>query len=168
MLLDITSKHEMTYHEWMSRSTPLANAGSPLALWLSAILSATFKKIELLQQDSAGKDVSLALHDPLCVWYVLGRSVLDWKLASGGSEDIRIETSGQWTRGMCVIDRRNRKRMENEGGAGSIETEVGTEEISGDAGKWLSDGAGNRIRRIVGGLGKKRFSTSLLDMILVE
>ena len=152
----MTTQHELTENEWKSATEQVLEAGSPVAEWLNAILSVTFKKIRLLQEDS-NKGVALALHDPLCIWYTLNRLNLDWKTAAGDHEDIRIETSGQWTRGMCVIDRRNRKRLANDGGAG---------EVSGDAGSWLMDGFGNRVRRIVSGVGKTPFSTSLLNKVI--
>ena len=146
----------MTENEWKSATLPLLEAGSPLAEWLNAILSVTFQKIRLLQEDSSNT-VALALHDPLCIWYTMNRLSLDWQTAASNHEDIRIETSGQWTRGMCVVDRRNRKRLVNDGGTG---------EISGDAGSWLTEGFGNRVRRIVSGVGDTPFSTSLLNRIL--
>jgi hypothetical protein len=33
-----------------------------------------------------------------------------WVYSANSPEDIRIDACGQWTRGMCVIDRRNRPR----------------------------------------------------------
>lgn len=157
-LTDLTSQHELSQDDWEAASSPLSQAGSPLAEWLNAILSVTFKKIRILQADSSNK-VALALHDPLCIWYALNRSSLDWQAASGGNEDIRIESNGQWTRGMCVTDRRNRKRIENDGGAGNI---------SGDAGSWLREGSGNHVRRITSGVGSIPFSKSLLSRILAR
>ena len=154
----MTSQHELTENDWNTASFKFSQAGSPLAEWLNAILSVTFEKIRLLQANSSN-EVALALHDPLCIWYALNRSSLAWQAASGGHEDIRVESSGQWTRGMCVVDRRNRKRMENEGGAG---------EVSGDAGSWLTEGSGNHVRRIVSGVGKTPFSKSLLSTILAQ
>ena len=153
--LDITSLHELNSSEWASASKPLLEAGSPLAEWLNAILSATFAKIQSLHAKPS-ETVGLALHDPLCIYYVLNRSSLDWQFTSGGAEDIRIETTGQWTRGMCVVDRRNRKRMIDNREAG---------DVPGDAGVWLSERAGNRVRRAVGGLGTHELSSSLLNRI---
>ena len=157
-LIDLTSRHELTENDWESASSTLLQTGSPLAEWLNAILSVTFKKIRLLQADSSN-EVALALHDPLCIWYALNRSSLDWQAASGGHEDIRVESSGQWTRGMCVVDQRNRKRIEKDRGAG---------EVSGDAGSWLTEGCGNDVRRIVSGVGKISFSKSLLSRVLAN
>ena len=47
--------------------------------------------------------------------------------------DIRVETQGQWTRGMCVVDRRSRKRREND------------EPDLNDDGQWLGKLSGNRV-----------------------
>jgi hypothetical protein len=45
-------------------------AGSPIAEWAFAFLSATFAKIESLEDVADGHNVALSLHDPLCIWYV--------------------------------------------------------------------------------------------------
>lgn len=76
-----------------------------------------------------------------------------WKITK--DEDIRIETAGQWTRGMCVVDRRNRKRREDDG----------TEEISSDAGNWLSASAGNRLGRCIQSPGPDLFAPFLLQKV---
>jgi hypothetical protein len=48
--------------------------------------------------------VPLSLHDPLVVWSLLApRGGI---APAGGARDVRVETGGQWTRGMCVADRR--------------------------------------------------------------
>jgi len=71
-------------------------------------------------------------------------------------EDIRIETAGQWTRGMCVVDRRNRKRRAGTDGEG---------EVAGDAGNWLSANAGNRLGRCVQSPGPELFAPFLLQRV---
>ena len=73
-------------------------------------------------------------------------------------EDIRVETQGQWTRGMTVQDRRGRGEVVTGAGAGAAQEvfgEVGEkgggEKGKGDAcdhGAWLS-GKGNLVRRMV-------------------
>jgi len=50
---------------------PWFEAGSPIAEWAKLFLSVTFAKIEALKNGPPGSDVGLALHDPLCLWYVL-------------------------------------------------------------------------------------------------
>ena len=77
-----------------------------------------------------------------------------WQLKE--AEDVRIETAGQWTRGMCVIDQRDRKMRDDDGEGG---------EVSGDTGGWLSHSKGNRIDRCIGTPGTDALGTLLLDMI---
>lgn len=135
--VDITHRHNLSrgvYRSIMSQ-TPTTNP-SPLATWISAFLTSTFTKIESLQENASGDAVDLGLHDPLTIWYCM-TDPSKWKLAV--DQDIRIETSGQWTRGMCVVDRRTRRKRD-EGDEG---------ERPGDTGNWLSRKGGNRLRYAV-------------------
>lgn len=164
---------------------PLLEAGSPLAEWVEAFLSSTFRKISTLHaapvpesvaatgaeaeaQDEEGEgeveaevEVALGLHDPLCVWYVLthperetGKEKKGWVFSDNSPEDIRVETAGQWSRGMCVVDRRDRV-MIGDGDGGEVggahgEGEGEAEgEVVGDAGRWLDAKRGNRVWRAV-------------------
>ncbi|KAK1058289.1 hypothetical protein LTR74_013490 [Friedmanniomyces endolithicus] len=151
--LDITERHLLTRGEYRKVITPLLEAKSPLAEWTEAFLSSTFDKIETLQKDVSGDAVALQLHDPLTIYYCITSSDSRWKLNK--DEDIRIETSGQWTRGMCVVDKRTRKKRED--------SEVG--EQPGDSGNWLSGQAGNRLARCVGSPGEETFGGHLLKRI---
>lgn len=151
--LDITSKHSLTRGTFRAATAPLIEAKSPLAIWTSAWLESTFRKVESLQDKLTGDAVGLELHDPLTVWYCINQDNPKWKLAV--DEDIRIETSGQWTRGMCVIDQRSRRKREDESLA----------EISADHGNWLSGGAGNRLRRCVATPGSEAFAKTLLQSV---
>jgi inosine-uridine nucleoside N-ribohydrolase len=151
--LDITSKHALTRGTFRKATAPLIEANSPLATWTSAWLESTFRKVESLQDKLTGDAVGLELHDPLTVWYCIDQDNPKWKLAV--DEDIRVETSGQWTRGMCVIDQRSRRKRTDESLA----------EISGDHGNWLSGGAGNRLRRCVGTPGSEAFAKTLLQSV---
>jgi hypothetical protein len=106
--LDVTTPHTLQRSHLSAKLDPLIKAGSPLAEWTSAFVHKTFEKIESLTRKQV--DPGLELHDPLPIWYMLTRSAPSWMLAPKAPEDIRIETAGQWTRGMHVIDRRNRKK----------------------------------------------------------
>ncbi|KAL8689584.1 MAG: hypothetical protein Q9218_004773 [Villophora microphyllina] len=156
--LDITTQHTLRRDESLAKIMPLAERGSPLAEWVLAFLTATFKKVETLHHGHQvdGDSTHISLHDPLCVWYAItGHSpsqAEQWKLLEG--EDIRVETIGQWTRGMCVIDRRDRKRAKE-----------GEEAVAGDMGDWLSSKKGNRIDRCVGTPGERMLAGVLLDSI---
>ncbi|CAK3961778.1 Hypothetical predicted protein [Lecanosticta acicola] len=134
--VDITHRHNLSRGVYRTILASPSTSNSPLASWLSAFLTSTFRKIESLQQEASGDDVNLGLHDPLTIWYCM-TDPATWQINE--DEDIRIETSGQWTRGMCVVDRRTRrKRAEGEEG-----------EKAGDTGNWLSRRGGNRLRRAV-------------------
>ena len=151
--LDITERHLLTRGDFKASLQPHMTAGSPLADWTNAFMSATFDKVESLHRETTGDAVGLQLHDPLCVWYCMAAADPKWKLLV--DEDIRVETSGQWTRGMCVVDRRSRRKRED----------ADEGEVAGDHGNWLHGGSGNRLRRCVGSPGEKTFGTYLLGRV---
>ncbi|KAL1382521.1 Inosine/uridine-preferring nucleoside hydrolase domain-containing protein [Phyllosticta capitalensis] len=158
--LDITETHALTCADFTKLTSPLvaASSPSPLATWVTAFVQSTFAKITSLASappENPG-DVTLALHDPLTVWYALSPQHSSWGLAKPEGEDIRVETSGQWTRGMCVVDERLRARRTH----GPEDSE-----IPGDAGNWLSPKAGNRICRMVKSPGPERFGRIMLARI---
>jgi inosine-uridine nucleoside N-ribohydrolase len=155
--LDITHQHDLDRGQLRGASETLVKAQSPLAEWVTAFMVPTFRQIESLQQNVSGDAVGLTLHDPLCIWYCMAaESAAEWQLVR--DEDIRVETSGQWTRGMCVVDKRTRKKRED--------SEEG--ERAGDTGNWLSMRSGNRLRRCVGTpqtAGKADFGDFLLKRV---
>ncbi|PKX94194.1 putative nucleoside hydrolase [Aspergillus novofumigatus IBT 16806] len=151
--LDITHRHGMTRGLFRQTVTPHLEAGSPLAEWMSAFMAHTFRTIESLHRDQVGDAVDLSLHDPVCVWYALTAEDAGWKPSDASPEDIRVETTGQWTRGACIVDRRPRQRLEGE------------EESASDHGHWLSTKAGNRIWRMDGSPAEKNFGAILLERI---
>ncbi|KAL4754980.1 hypothetical protein BDW72DRAFT_85568 [Aspergillus terricola var. indicus] len=134
--LDITSRHSINRGQFRKATAPLVEAGSPLAEWATAFMAHTFATVERLHANQVGDAAELSLHDPVCVWYALTAEDEGWKPSENSPEDIRIETTGQWTRGACIIDRRDRHPVEGE------------EESSSDHGLWLSSKAGNRIWRM--------------------
>ena len=152
--LDITNKHPLRKGDFEKKTANLLREGSPLADWAHGFLGPTFKKMEALHHGHEGSDTSLSLHDPLCVWYVLTRETQRWQLKQ--AEDIRIETGGQWTRGMCVVDRRDRKTRDDDG------------EGNGDTGGWLSPSKGNRIDRCIVTPGIDTLGAFLLDIVFGE
>lgn len=91
----------------------------------------------------SGKQGGLSLHDPLAVWYAIaGQDNSEWKVKR--DVDLRVETTGQWTRGAAVTDKRpkaERKRAEDP----DVERPV-----KGDQGGWLSERRGNRVNVVVG------------------
>lgn len=179
--LDITTPHQLHRSQVDAKLGPLAAAGSPLAEWTSAFLYKTYEKIESLTRKQA--DPGLELHDPLCVWYMLSRASPSWMLAPKGPEDIRIETAGQWTRGMHIVDRRMRKKkgadpaLDQVRSPGAVEisnpveafivddSEVPLGDTPGDNGGWLDVRKGNRVNRIIGSPGEDAFAPYLLQRV---
>ncbi|KAK2626153.1 hypothetical protein QTJ16_004415 [Diplocarpon rosae] len=178
--LDVTTPHALRRSHVSAKLDPLIKAGSPLAEWTSAFVHKTLDKIESLTRKQA--DPGLELHDPLTIWYMLTRSAPSWMLAPKAPEDIRIEVSGQWTRGMHLVDRRQRKK------AGAPEEQVKSpgaaditnpmeqftvahpdadvqEDAPGDNHSWLHPNKGNRINRIVSSPGEDEFGPYLLERI---
>ena len=154
--LDITSPHTLRRDEAEAKTKPLIGKDSPLAEWVGAFLSATFQVSESLHYGPEGGSTSMALHDIVCIWYALSSPTRpeSWEMNRG--EDIRVETQGQWTRGMCVVDRRDRKMLDNDDGES---------QDSGDTGGWLSILRGNRVNRCVGTPGARVLAPLLLDTI---
>lgn len=177
--LDITTPHQLQKSLFQAKLDPLIKAGSPLAEWTSVFVHKTFDKIESLTRKQA--DPGLELHDPLCIWYMLTRSSPSWMVAPKAPEDIRVETAGQWTRGMHIIDRRHRRKAPQAQvkSPGAVDISNPMESIAvvidndldviadtpGDNGGWLSVHKGNRISRIVGTPGEDAFGPYLLERI---
>lgn len=178
--LDITEQHLLTKSIFDAKVQPLVAAGSPLAEWVSVFLGKTYEKINAMTHGYV--DPGLSLHDPLTIWYMLTHSAPSWLAAPRAPEDIRIETGGQWTRGMHVVDRRNRRRQGapevqvKSPGVGEINNPFETVEwdmqgddgegnIKGDEQGWLTVWKGNRIRRMVSSPGELEFAPYLLERI---
>lgn len=170
--LDITLRHNLSRGQFRQIVTPRAEAGSPLAEWVSAFMTHTFQTLEALHPGHVGDNAQLSLHDPLCVWYALTATATatdadakdpasissnstGWGASRTSPEDIRVETQGQWTRGMCVVDRRNRHRADHE------------TESSSDHGLWLSVRAGNRIWRMDRSPVEQTFGQVLLQRLFI-
>ncbi|MCJ1308144.1 hypothetical protein MMC25_001796 [Agyrium rufum] len=153
--LDITTTHEMKSDQFHRKVKPLLETGSPLAEWTTAFMVPTFRKMETLHSDGQRDGIAhLALHDPLCVWYALnGFSDPEaWILTK--DEDIRVETTGQWTRGACITDKRDRKRSKDP-----------DEEVEGDTDGWLSAKTGNRLQRCIATPGAALLGDLILDTV---
>lgn len=134
--LDITEHHIFTRTMFSNKSNQLVALGSPLAKWMQAFLSPMLDKMASLHENP-DVDATFVLHDPLCIYYVLTEDVKGWECSKGSPEDIRVETSGRWTRGMTVLDRRPRRRRDSDG------------DVPHDKGNWLGHNSGNRIWRML-------------------
>ncbi|KAK0730459.1 nucleoside hydrolase [Lasiosphaeris hirsuta] len=169
--LDITTPHELRRNFFVEKIEPLKKSGSPLAQWTETFMIGTFNKIDSILGD--GSEVGLSLHDPLCIWYMLSQDDPAWKPVSK-PEDIRVETSGQWTRGMHVVDKRAWAKP------GEADTKLDTklethpedaldaltlDDVPGDTLGWLSVRKGNRIRRIIASPGEDVFAGVLVNTI---
>ncbi|QDS74445.1 hypothetical protein FKW77_006363 [Venturia effusa] len=159
--------HTTTEH-WLRRGVynktikPFLDAGSPLAAWTNAFLTSTFNKMESLHEGHAGDGTGLSLHDPLCIWYLLTLCHSEYAMTLSEPQDLRVETSGQWTRGMYVLDRRDRfKKVVREE---DMMEEL--DEVIGDAGRWLDGKSGNRILVAQGSGGKEVMGREMLRWIL--
>ncbi|EMD01080.1 hypothetical protein BAUCODRAFT_118789 [Baudoinia panamericana UAMH 10762] len=150
--IDITEKHVITQGEFGKTIAPLLAAKSPLAEWMSAFMTATFENVGKLRDDVSGDKVFLQLHDPLCIAYCMAGVGSGWQIQA--DVDMRVETAGQWTKGMCVVDRRSRRRRDDDN------------EVASDRGTWLSNRAGNRIGICVGTPIEKTFSGMLLKRVI--
>jgi inosine-uridine nucleoside N-ribohydrolase len=165
--LDITTPHELRKQFFNEMIQPLKASGSPLAQWTDTFMSGTFNKIDEMLGD--GSEPGLSLHDPLCIWYMLTRDDPAWK-AVPKLEDIRIETCGQWTRGMHIVDRRLRAKPGEKDS--TVQTHpadpmdaVTLDEVPGDTMGWLSVRKGNRINRMVASPGQDEFAGILLKRV---
>jgi inosine-uridine nucleoside N-ribohydrolase len=159
--LDITTPHTVSRVQVEEKTKPLIKMGSPLAEWVGAFMAATFKKSEslYLEKEGLGGGASfMCLHDIVCIWYASASSndPSGWQIKEG--EDIRVETQGQWTTGMCVVDKRHMKMLE-------IDNDDGEVEVSGDTGNWLQKEKGNRLGRCVGTPGAENLAPLMLTAI---
>lgn len=159
--LDITTPHLMTRDFFTEKVQHCLDSGSPLARWASHFIQGAFDKIRSM--NFQGQEPALSLHDPLIVWYVISSSDPAWKMPPK-PEDIRIETCGQWTRGMHVIDRRGRERVKTN----SDQDLSSSRKEDGDDDGWLSVDKGNRINRIIGTPGEEVFKEFWMNRVFLE
>jgi inosine-uridine nucleoside N-ribohydrolase len=167
--LDITTPHELHKKFFFEEIEDPMAAGSPLAEWMGTFIRRTFAKIDSIVGE--GVEAGLSLHDPICIWYMLKRDDPAWK-AVPKLEDIRIETSGQWTRGMHVVDRRQiarPERLEHPGIKTNPEDPLDAvtfdEDVHGDDLGWLSAKKGNRINRMLQSPGIELFPIDLMKRL---
>ncbi|KAF5096531.1 hypothetical protein D0Z03_001602 [Geotrichum reessii] len=117
---------------------------SPLLEWCHSWLMTTFDTMRHLfghdlmtpaQRETAGP-VVLEMHDPLALWYAIHADTTtnttagaDWTIDT--DLDIRVETTGEFTRGMTVYDTRGRTKR--------------AEPTKNDHGRWLLESHGNSV-----------------------
>ncbi|KMP04172.1 hypothetical protein CIRG_03863 [Coccidioides immitis RMSCC 2394] len=154
--LDVTRSHNLTRGQFRDRIASTVATRSPLVEWTSAILEHSFAKLDAMHPGHEGDMAALSLHDPVCIWYALLPDSWQWMLSLDSPLDLRVETTGQWTRGMCVVDRRNRKRRDHD------DPDVE------DNGLWLANRSGNRVDWVVGTPGPDMFAGYVMDRLFVK
>lgn len=165
--LDITEPHILNRGPFAESLKPVMDKGSPLAQWADHFLTRTFDNIEKMV--GPGVDPGLSLHDPMTIWYLLTQDDPAWKPVAE-PEDIRVETCGQWSRGMNVVDRRGRKKAEVPPSDQMLDSKARASrptlgEIPGDDDGWRSFWRGNRVNRMVGSPGEAAFAKYLMKRI---
>ncbi|WVQ82058.1 hypothetical protein IAT38_004186 [Cryptococcus sp. DSM 104549] len=114
--LDITTPHAIPFYDLIHPSVvPIPDATGvvptkPAPTPLEAFISAMLVRVRGLQA-SFGLPDSMEMHDPVAVWYAIAHAsgkrgsppAAGWELRQ---RDFQIERVGEFTRGMCVVDRR--------------------------------------------------------------
>ena len=133
--------------------------GSPLALFLDAVLERTYKRLQgLVKRGRESEVVELHMHDPLAVYYAMldDKAREAWVVEKNA--DVRVECAGTWTRGMTVLDHRARGRRpfdrkldecSDEINGGEDTAEGDYEDVDDDEGEWRSN-TGNRVNIVWG------------------
>ncbi|KAK9323453.1 Inosine/uridine-preferring nucleoside hydrolase domain-containing protein [Lipomyces orientalis] len=175
--LDVTSRHRLRKHWFVRRCagwldttsvTKVHPGESPLATWMTVWLSAAFGRMEhLVSFDGGSRDRAadqadgvngayIEMHDPLTMYFAIA-SDEERKVSFTVAEnmDIRLETIGQWTWGMCVLDRRGIAKRDPH------EPRPARDDVG-----WLDNTKGNRVNLVVDGPGSHAFGMKLLDRVL--
>lgn len=106
-----------------------------------------------IYSEEAPGGIDFSLHDPMCVYYVLTRQRGGWEALE--ERDIRVETSGKWTRGMCIVDHRGKR----------VELDAKKPVLLGDVGIWAHCEFGNRVRQMVKSPDEKGMAGEMLRRI---
>lgn len=144
--LDITHRHDLVKEDFDQIVDPLVKEGSPLAAWIN-----TWMGDLLIHGQELTGNSTINVHDALTVWYILSKYEPGWKVEK--NVDIRVETEGEWTKGMTIIDKRGRPKFD--------------EPRLNDWGTWLVNGVGNQVNYAVNSpCSGKAFGPKLLNMVL--
>jgi inosine-uridine nucleoside N-ribohydrolase len=152
--LDATHLHGLSETFYNNIAEPAIKAGSPLSLFLNAILQRTYRKVEsLVARGRESEVIELHMHDPLCIYYAMldDEARNEWVIERNA--DVRVECTGTWTRGMTLLDQRERgkrpfeKTLEvsrDEGTEGEDTADGDYQGVDDDEGGWRGV-IGNRI-----------------------
>ncbi|KAF4988781.1 hypothetical protein FGRMN_9575 [Fusarium graminum] len=140
--MDLTNSHCVTYESFIDTVKPLADAGSPLSTLAYNFMRGIHDNCDkdCITLKGTGEEC-ITLHDPVPIWYTLNRT--SWNVSS--PKDLRVESMGQWTKGMHVEYAINMTEAAND------PLEPGTRE-------------GNRIRQAIESPGRKKFQETILSL----
>lgn len=116
--LDITTPHQIPFHDLIHPSfmhpdgppTPGGEAARNMMLTpIREFVSAMLLRVRGLQA-SFGLPDAMEMHDPVAVWFAIAHAAAkpgELEASWGIKErDFQVERTGEFTRGMCVVDRR--------------------------------------------------------------
>jgi hypothetical protein len=101
--LDITSKHPIPFASLIPDRLP-AHPTAELELFISTIL----QRPRRVLKDLGYMEDTFEMHDPFAAWFVIIHSEeadikVGWNLIR---RKFMLERKGEWTKGLCVVDRR--------------------------------------------------------------
>lgn len=141
--LDLSTPHKLNRTHIDNH---ISSDTSHLREFCSLFLSRTMDLIDkvYVQKNGDENDIpGLEMHDGVAVWYALAVAQSDNEQTPVGwttrVEDVRMETTGTFTRGMCVVDRRTgaldenmKKEAKPNTGGGKMKPEVEIQRGDGD------------------------------------
>lgn len=107
--LDITSQHTVPFDQLIHSPSSSSNSHPPTPL--KQFTTAVLTRVRGLMKNFGEPD-EMQMHDPLAIWYAIenaSRSDLEGEgKGRWGTQRrvFKVERSGEYTRGMCVVDRR--------------------------------------------------------------
>jgi inosine-uridine nucleoside N-ribohydrolase len=117
--LDITTPHTIPFLDLihpdyipnpdgsLPTPTPTTDASAPGPL--KSFVSAMLVRVRGLQAAFGSAD-AMEMHDPLATWYAIAHASLPLGQTADGwaveQREFKVERTGEYTRGMCVVDRR--------------------------------------------------------------
>ena len=146
--LDMTRQHYVLEAEWDEGCQ-----GTAIADWLAVVCANNFRPVIKNVAGEVEPFRGLVLHDALCIWYLVNKDKLSF---GADSLDLRVETMGQWTRGMCCVDRRPKAVMP--ANATSVSSCV-------DPGSWMDESVGNRIHVLTRTPGRREWAKDVCRVV---
>lgn len=152
--LDCTHLHGLLETVYKQISSSSISGNSPLATFLDAILSRTFRRVQsLVAKGRESEVVELHMHDPLCIYFAMLDDAAREAWVIEKDADVRVECKGTWTRGMTILDKRMRGERSLERNdceiidEGEDTADADYEGVDDDEGVWRGS-IGNRVNII--------------------